>query len=122
MEIETTVKKLFYLREEKKEQELSLTKLKADIAHYELEVLALMSGANILGVRTQECSVAINKTVLPNVTDWEEFYTYLNENKAYYLLQKRVSSSAYRELRENKEIIPGVEDYNKTSLRFTKSN
>lgn len=57
-----------------------------------------------------------------SVTSWEEFYEYVRENNAFYLLQKRVASSAYREQLQVEGVSPpGTEPMEKDKLSFTKA-
>lgn len=56
------------------------------------------------------------------VNDWEAFYDYVKEHDAFYLLQKRVASAAYRELLQVEgEAPPGTEPMDKDKLSFTRS-
>tara|TARA_R100000935_G_C2833379_1_gene166539 strand:- start:518 stop:883 length:366 start_codon:yes stop_codon:yes gene_type:complete len=56
-----------------------------------------------------DASVSINQDTVPEVTDWDAFYAYVLEQKDFSLLQKRVSSLAYKELLKLGEQIPGLQ-------------
>lgn len=56
-----------------------------------------------------------------NVNDWEAFYDFVRENNAFYLLQKRIASSAFREmLQVDGAPPPGTEPMEKDKLSFRK--
>lgn len=62
----------------------------------------------------------INSTVVAKVENWDEFYNYIHRNKAYHLLQRRVSDGAYREaLAQRKNGVPGVAPFTKRTLTIT---
>jgi cell division protein FtsI/penicillin-binding protein 2 len=56
-----------------------------------------------------KASVSINKDTVPDVTDWDALYEHINSTKDYSLLQRRVSSTAYKELLKLEEEVPGVQ-------------
>jgi len=56
-----------------------------------------------------KASVSINQDTVPEVTDWDAFYAYVLEQKDFSLLQRRVSSTAYKELLKLEESVPGLQ-------------
>ena len=68
------------------------------------------------------CTASYGTETVANITDWESFYDYIRENNAFYLLQKRVASSAYREQLQVEGVAPpGTEPMEKDKLSFTRS-
>jgi hypothetical protein len=67
-------------------------------------------------------TATITVEVLPKVSDWQEVYKYIQENEAWHLLQKRISSASYRELQDAGIEIPGVEAYNKRKVALRAAN
>jgi len=57
--------------------------------------------------------------VLPVVKDWDAIYAFIYDHKAFDLLQKRLSTTAWREMHEENIILPGTEEFFqiKASLR-----
>ena len=68
----------------------------------------------------KSASVSISEVVVPTVKDWDAFYTYINRNKAYHLLERRPTSIAYREELEsrNGKLLPGVESFTRRTLNL----
>lgn len=76
-----------------------------------------MDKASVGGVGT----ISINKTILPQVVDWDEFYQYIVDNEAFHMLQKRPAAAAFRELHEGGEEVAGVEPYEQISIGLRKT-
>ena len=56
-----------------------------------------------------KASVSINSDTVPDVTDLDALYEHINSTKDYSLLQRRVSSTAYKELLKLGEDVPGLQ-------------
>lgn len=67
-------------------------------------------------------SATIVETVVPVIDDWDEVAEYIKENDALYLLHRRISSVAWKELRDMGEEIPGIEPFTKVSVSLRKAN
>lgn len=92
--------------------------------HDELEgaLIKSLKDAGLDRVSAGGFTASHNVEIVASVNDWESFYAYVKENDAFYLLQKRVASSAYRELLAIEgESPPGTEPHEKDKLSFTKA-
>ena len=56
-----------------------------------------------------KASVSINSDTVPDVTNWDALYEHINSTKDYSLLQRRVSSTAYKELLKLGDNVPGLQ-------------
>ncbi len=63
-------------------------------------------------------TVSITTAVVPSVKDWDQVYEYIFDNRADYLLQRRLSTTAFRELYEMGTSVPGVEAFERTSVNL----
>jgi len=92
-----------------------------NLAQQMLELLQ-EDGVTTTGNDAASCSIRFTKVA--QVTDWEKFYRYISRNKAFFLLQKRVSDVAYRELLEDRKgrDLPGTEPFTKVGLNLRISN
>jgi hypothetical protein len=99
--------------------EAEAKRLKEERKGHELEILAYLEaqGAVMSGVGDTIVSMEVKRH--PQVTDWAVFYEYLHERKAYYLLQRRVSTTAIKELADLEEI-PGISFYEEPTLKTRK--
>lgn len=69
----------------------------------------------------QTASASISESDFPGIADFDQFVEYVRENDAFYLFQRRVSSSAINDLRKAGEEIPGIKIYTKRSLNLRKT-
>jgi hypothetical protein len=64
----------------------------------------------------QGTTVEPKKETFPHVTDWDQFWNFIYENKFIHLLEKRPTVTGYRELLELGRAVPGVVPFVKTRL------
>ena len=65
-------------------------------------------------------AVTHKKMIHANVKDWDKFYKYIKKHDAFFLMQKRASDAAYREMIEAGEEVPGVTGFIKETLGVVK--
>ena len=77
----------------------------------DLDVLLLkkMDAEGLSRTANTQASVSINEDTVPDVTDWEELYRYVTNTQDFSLIQRRVSSTAYKELLKLGESVPGLQ-------------
>lgn len=65
-------------------------------------------------------NISINEDTVPEVYDWDEFFEWLKETNNFEVLQRRLSSTACKELWAMGVVIPGVKqrDLRKLSIRL----
>jgi len=100
---------------------------KIDAMKREEEELAqsLLEAMGTLGVESLSSNigtVSIKKTTVAKVVDWDALFKFISRNKAWHLMQRRVSDPAYRELMERRrgKDVPGTESFEKIALGLTK--
>lgn len=71
-----------------------------------------MEKATVSGAGT----ASITTKTLPQVVDWDAFYAYMQEQDSLYLLQRRVATSAWNELRNSGIEVPGITPYEQRSI------
>lgn len=59
---------------------------------------------------------------VPQVVDWDAVYKYIAKHKFYHLLQRRLSTTAFTELWEQGENVPGTEKFTKTRVTVKGAN
>ena len=102
-----------------KELNAQVKELKSQRAEIEDEIIADMAESGLTLARTDFGTVATKKSIVASVTDWETFEDYIYENRALYLLQRRTSSPAYRELLETDGEVPGTEPFEQITVSLT---
>lgn len=118
------MKELIATRELLLDQKQRLAKeLKAvagEIKAVDVKLLAKIQQFGADSTNVEGKRYAVNDKIVYNAKDWDEFYAYVLENQAMYLLQKRLSTKAMDELLELDELPPGIEPFEITELRVTK--
>ena len=115
------IDELYELGLRKKEIEAQLNDLKAEIEEREKVVMGLLDQQEITLGRGRVGKVSITENVVPNVVDWEAFGQYVIENGALYLMERRPSVKAWRELHESGDTPPGTTPFTKRGLSVRKA-
>jgi len=105
----------------KKQIQLDENKLKEKKQRYEEMSDDLLNNFNkqdLNGASGKLGSVSVTKTIVPDVEDWNKFFSYVHRNKAFDMLQRRVSVSAFRERLEAGKKVPGVVPFTKVDIRL----
>ena len=83
----------------------TLEKLEGELKNYFIENLPKSQASGIAG---RVARVQIETKPVPQVSEWNDFYTYIRKNNAFELLQRRPSESAVKERMDAGERVPGV--------------
>ena len=88
----------------------------------ELDVLLLkkMDAEGLSRTANEKASVSINEDTVPEVTDWDQLYQYVTETQDFSLIQRRVSSTAYKELLKLGDGVPGLQPRTVRRVNFRK--
>jgi len=88
----------------------------------ELDVLLLkkMDAEGLSRTANDKASVSINEDTVPEVTDWDQLYQYVTETQDFSLIQRRVSSTAYKELLKLGDGVPGLQPRTVRRVNFRK--
>ncbi len=70
---------------------------------------------------TANGTATITENILPTIKDWDALTNYIIENGATHLLQRRVSSAAFREMQAAGIDLPGVEAYVQRQISLRRS-
>ena len=101
-----------------------MTDLKAKRDKLEQQLLDMLDDQELERASVGDFTVSVLKSIVPTVDDWDAFYEFMRKEDALYMLQRRPSPPAYREMLDAREgeAIPGVSSYEKRTigLRTTK--
>lgn len=69
-------------------------------------------------VRGAKATVSISETVRAQIADWDELAKFVLRKKALHLFERRIASTAYRELKEQLggKAVPGLSEFTQTRL------
>lgn len=122
MNINETITALFETRKLIASCNAELKDLKKEEAELTEKVMAHLEQSgldkvSIKGVGT----VSLAEEIVPQVVDWDSVYQYIKDNDAFYLLQRRMSSPAWREAVTIGGDIKGIEPYKMHKLNVRKA-
>lgn len=107
---------LYDQRAELNRQADALTK---DMATLAPQILTRLGELEIDSAKGKLAQVRVEEKVYPAVKDWDAFYQHIKNSEAFYLLEKRPTVVAFRELIAAGETIPGVEPFTRRDLICT---
>lgn len=118
MKLPELITQLRALRDEISNKNAELKKLAEAKAELEGIILGWLDEQGLQRAAAGSHVVSITETVVPSVKDWGKLHAFITSENALYLLERRVSSTAYRELLELRggDLIPGVESFTKQAL------
>jgi hypothetical protein len=96
--------------------------LKTEYSMYEKQAIEHCRSEQIDQFRGTKGTVSFKETEQPHVKDWSKVYKYIHDNRAYHLLQKRISPAVWREEvagRPRNRAIPGIGTYEVATIGLT---
>tara|TARA_R110002074_G_scaffold64529_2_gene154060 strand:- start:858 stop:1232 length:375 start_codon:yes stop_codon:yes gene_type:complete len=106
------------LREVIRADERTLNSLKEDFKELSNQIIVKMDDQGAKRIGGLSANVSISETDVPTVKDWDLVYDYIKTNDSFYLLQKRMSAAAFRELLNLGHEVPGVEIFKDRKLNL----
>ena len=97
-----------------------LKELRAESDYLDVLLLKKMDAEGVSRTANDAASVSINEDTVPNVDDWDALYAHVTNTQDYSLLQRRVSSTAYKELLKMGEQVPGLSPRTVRRVNFRK--
>lgn len=96
--------------------------LSAEKRSLEDQLMQAMSDAGTDIVRGELATVTLSETVRPKIDDWDTFATFVLRKKALQLFERRVSATAYREMKEalKGKPVPGTSEFTQQRLNVRK--
>tara|TARA_A100000172_G_scaffold73510_1_gene55104 strand:+ start:321 stop:695 length:375 start_codon:yes stop_codon:yes gene_type:complete len=92
--------------------------LKQSINELENRIILNLENQGVDRIGNDVCTVSIKKEIVPTVDDWDSVHQYIIDTNQFELLQKRMSATAYRELQQMGQEVPGVEATELTRINF----
>jgi len=96
-------------------------KFSANMAEIEARILQAMADQHLEQAAHGGTIVRPKEHTYAHVEDWSKFYDFIEKERYFHLLEKRVSVTGYRELLDLGRQVPGVVPFVKTKLSVTKS-
>lgn len=91
---------------------------KSNISELEGHIIYQLETQGVDRTGNDVCTVSIKKETVPTVEDWDAVHQHIIDTGQFELLQKRMSATAYRELQQLGQNIPGVKATELTRINF----
>jgi hypothetical protein len=98
-------------------------KMKELLTEMERDLIHALDNNDLTGSQGHNSRCSITETEVPQVDDMDAVYAYIEADfdNRRYLLQRRVSSTAFKEIKQiTGEAIPGLSDYTKRAISIRK--
>lgn len=97
-------------------------RLDAEAREIEDELLIRMQDAGTDIVRGSSATISISENIRPQLQDWDAFSAFVQRKKALHLFERRISTTAYREMKEalGNKPVPGVTEFTQLRLNVRK--
>ena len=82
------------------------------------EIIRKMEDQGLDQIANDVCTVSKKIDVVPTVEDWDVVHRHILDTKQFELLQKRMSATAWRELLQMGQAVPGVKATELTKINF----
>ena len=115
------IERMVAIREERRRLKRLDSELSRSWSDLEALLINQLDAQGVTKASTDAGTATVSETVLPKVEDWGALYTHLKETDSLYLLQKRVSSAAFREQHEAGLTVPGITPYVQKSIALRKA-
>ncbi len=117
-EMDKQIAKMLELREQIRTYQNSIDTLQHDYDKIGDELLDNMDLLGLKAARTDQATLSVSETTRPGVEDWIAFTSYVFENKALELLERRPAVKACLELNQLGTEIPGIYFFTKRKVNL----
>lgn len=111
---------LYETRRKRLAKQKEVEVLEAEETMLKEHIIATLPKSDASGVSGKVARVTVLSKDIPTVKDWSAFYKYILKNKAFELLQRRVSDAAVKERIESGKQVPGVEIFKAPTVSLNK--
>lgn len=117
----TMIEQLAELRDRKRDLNSQIKDIEDEFNELQLRVMSALDTIGCSLTRSGPFTVSITESEVPDVTDWDAFHGYILEEGALYLLDRRASVKAWREMYESGVTVPGTQPFTKRSLNLRRT-
>ena len=117
-----TADKLYHVRQTRLELDKQVKALKSQESELQDHGIALLYAERLTAGRGKVATFSISNVTVPVVDDWDLFTTYIADNNAFDLLQRRVNSKAWNDRLDIEHVSPpGTRPTAITKVSLTKT-
>jgi hypothetical protein len=112
---------IYDIKQQNAELNKQVEENKATIERLTTDLLQALDAAGLDYSRTSLAKAVVTEDEYPSVVDWDALGAYIVDTNQLFLLQKRLTVNAYRDLVHSGEEIPGVETFTKRTVTVGKA-
>ena len=112
--------KLYTLRQERLAAQKVADELEAEEKALKEHIIQNLPKSEASGAAGKIARVTIVEKEIPQVNDWDKFRVYVVKNKAWHMIQKRLSDASVKEVLDDGKKIPGIEIFKTKSVSLNK--
>ena len=118
--LDEKIDQMFMLRETKRGLEKQVKEVDAQLKDCTTWLVKKLEEVGTTTARGSYASATIAETTVPAIDDWGLVQKYIMDNDALYLVHKRISSGAWKELLDTGEIVPGITPFTSKTISLRK--
>lgn len=116
----TAIDALYGLREMRLGLQRKVDELKQQENAQRGVIIALLEGSGLTKASGGAATASVTRKILPIVDDWNSVFAYVATHNRFDLLQKRLSVTAWREMQDSGEEVPGTSSVEDVDISLTK--
>ena len=120
MTINELIEKRVSIKSQIDELNAQIKDLQEQLRANETVLLKELDAQGVSRIANDLVSVSINEDTVPDVTDWDAFYAHIMNTGDFSLLQRRPSSTAYKEILKLGESVSGLQPRTVRKLNMRK--
>ena len=111
------IDELFLIREQRRKLAETDKDLREQYSELEVRLIAALDLQETTQARGRSATATLNEEELATVIDWDQVHEYIRNQNAFFLLQRRINSAAWREAAaERGEPIPGTTVFKRRTI------
>ncbi len=120
LDLGSAIDQLYAKRVERLAAEKLIKAMKSDELALRVHIKRLLDAVSLEAGSGQTASTSIIHSIEPTPKDWPAIYSYIVENDAFDMLQRRLSATAVKDRWESGIVIPGIDKFETWDLSLTK--
>jgi len=108
MNINDLINQFVLIKGQKEDLAASIKTCNEELARIEADIMAKMAEAGINQAASDKATCSMKQVTHPAITDWDAFYNHVTTTGQFELLQKRLSSTAFKERWAAGDTVPGT--------------
>ena len=92
--------------------------LKTQQRELESQISIRMQEQGLDKISNDVCTISLKNEIVPTVENWDDLHEHIVKTGQFELLQKRMSATAYRELQQMGQDVPGVSATELTKINY----